>query len=159
MLENQITNFDEIKNFFESIENRNFSTNTNAKGLYTIQQTERNNLKNASLEVFANMLNSFVEQNEIGANVDIIADGIAVSVYNDKLEQEVVFLLNPTIPALANNGTPFDVAFEAQEYAKQMADKAQQKQAKEQAKREKAQRDARLREQAKQKREEQKGSN
>lgn len=151
MLDKQKIENGKIKNFFDSIANESFQTNTTAKGLYTIQQTKRNKLKNESVDIFANMLQNYINDTAIEANVDIVADGIAVSIYNEKLDQEVVFLLNPTIPALANNGTPYDVAFEAEEYAKGLVEKDEEKIRKDQAKKDKAERDAKLRAMAKKK--------
>lgn len=147
----------EMQKFFNNLENGTFQTSTTAKGLYTIQQTERNKLKAESMNVFAEMLRSSVStmgEDIPQVNVDMIEDGIAVSVYNESLEQEIVFILNPTIPALANNGTPFDVAFEAEEYAAKIAEKIAEKEKKAKAKQAKAKRDAELRAMAKKKREE-----
>lgn len=147
----------EMYKFFSKLENGTFQTSTTAKGLYTIQQTERNKLKAESMDVFAQMLkNAVADMGEEApqVNVDMIKDGIAVSVYNDSLEQEIVFIINPTIPALANNGTPFDVAYEAEEYAREVAEKNAEKVKKAQAKAAKAKRDAELRAMAKKKREE-----
>lgn len=147
----------EMYKFFSKLENGTFQTSTTAKGLYTIQQTERNKLKAESMDVFAQMLkNAVADMGEEApqVNVDMIKDGIAVSVYNDSLEQEIVFIINPTIPALANNGTPFDVAYEAEEYTREIAEKNAEKVKKAQAKAAKAKRDAELRAMAKKKREE-----
>lgn len=141
----------ETKDFFDKVQNTAYTMSTTARGLTTIQQTQRNKLKAQAMEILQDMIAESLAINNPDniVNLDTTADGIAISVYNDSLEQEVVFIVNLSIPALANNGVAYDVAFEAEEYRKQQIEKAESKQAKAKAKADKAKRDAELRAQAK----------
>lgn len=144
---------EKILSFFDKLGNYPFKTNSTLKGFLTIQQTERNNLKAESIGILADILRKFFADHEINANVDIIKEGLVISAYNDTLQQEICFIINPTIPALAVDGVPFDVQIEAENYAQELQAKAEEKAKKESAKRAKAQRDAELREQARAERE------
>lgn len=126
-----------MKEFIKFCGTNAFRTNTNAKGDYTIQQTERNKLKAQAIDKFYELLKGVCPED---CNVDLTKEGIVVSVYNEKIDNEICFILNPTIPALT-----YDAQFEAEEYARECKVKAEEKAKKEQAKIAKAKRDAELR--------------
>ena len=138
-----------ITKFFEKCGNTEFETNTTAKGLYTIQQTSRNHLKTEFMDILLEMLNKFKKDYNQDFNVDMTKDGVVISMFNEHLDQEICFMINPSIPALANNGIPYDIYVEAEEYQREVAEKKRLKEEKAKQKQAKAKRDALLREQYK----------
>lgn len=137
---------EKITKFFDKCNTTEFETNTTAKGLYTIQQTKRNHLKTEFMDILIDMLNQFKEDYNQDFNVDMTRDGIVISMFNKPLDQEICFMINPSIPALANNGIAYDIYYEAEEYQRAIAEKQKQKEEKAKQKQAKAKRDAELRE-------------
>lgn len=144
------------KEFFNELVEKSFKTTTNAKGLLTIQQTERNNLRNASLNVFAEMLKLYIDKNGLEDDVKLFLTkaGLVVAVYNVELDQEICFELSPSIPALADNGTPYDVYEQASQYEQETIAKMKALEEKNAKKIAKAKKDAELREKMKEKKNE-----
>lgn len=138
-----------ILEFFTKCATNEFRTNTTKSGTYTIQQTERNQLKAQSIEVFKDLLKDSLEKqnlesNDISANVDLTKEGIVLSIYNEKLDQEICFIFNPVIPALT-----YDSQAEAQAYQIELEEKQAKQEEKARLKAQKQARDKALREKAK----------
>lgn len=136
---------EKITKFFDKCNATEFETNTTAKGLFTIQQTKRNHLKTEFMEILKDILNQFREDYNQDFEVHTTRDGIVLSIFNKHLDQEICFVINPSIPALATDGIAYDVYFEEQDYLEQQAEKEKKKKEKEKAKKDKAERDAKLR--------------
>ena len=79
----------ETKDFFDKVQNTAYTVSTTARGLTTIQQTQRNKLKAQAMEILQDMIAESLAINNPDniVNLDTTADGIAISVYNDSLEQ------------------------------------------------------------------------
>lgn len=146
---------DNIKNFFSKIVLGQYQTTTNAKGLLTIQQTERNKIRAEALYVLKDVLNEWIADNDLQDDLRayITEKGIVLGVYNEQLDQEICFELSASIPALAENGEPYLPREQEQDYLRIVAQKNEEKAKKEQAKKEKIARDAKLRAEYKAKKE------
>lgn len=138
---------DNIKNFFNKIVLGKYQTTTNAKGLLTIQQTERNKIRAEALYVLKDVLNEWIANNDLQDDLRayITEKGIVLGVYNEQLDQEICFELSASIPALAENGEPYLPREQEQDYLRIVAQKNEEKAKKEQAKKDKIARDAKLR--------------
>lgn len=136
-----------MEKFFSDIVNGSFKTTINAKGLMTLQQTQRNGLRADATKVFADMLKEFFKSKDLedDCKVYLTKDGIVVAVYNTSLDQEICFVMSPSIPALADNGEPYDPQAEEEIYLADIKAKEQAKAKKTAETKAKAERDAKLR--------------
>lgn len=144
-----------ILNFFSKLVNGKFQTTTNAKGLLTIQQTERNKIRAEMVANLKDILNEWISTNDLQYDLKayITDKGVVLGVYNEQLDQEICFELSASIPALADNGEPYEPREAERQYLQEQEYKAQEKAKKEQAKKDKIARDAKLRAEYKEKKE------
>ena len=147
-----------VKNFFSKLVMGKYQTTTNAKGLLTIQQTERNKIRAEALYVLKDVLNEWIDNNELQDDLRayITEKGIVLGVYNEQLDQEICFELSASIPALAENGEPYLPREQEQDYLRIVEQKNEEKRIKEENKRKKIERDAQLRAEYKAKKEQSK---
>lgn len=126
-----------MKELIEKLENEKFNTNITASGILTIQQTQRNKLKSQAVKVLHNF---FKENLPREVNVDLVASGIILSVYNDHLQKEICLEINPTVKSL-----DFDVENEIEAYKIELKEKEEKRKADEIKKQKKIENDKRIR--------------
>lgn len=115
------------------ISNTQFKLNTEKTGL---QQTARNNLKQDIMTDLLDKLANLYGADGADIRVGRVAEGIAVSIYNEPSNQDITFVVDLKI-----KGFDFDYDLETQDYVDGLAEKEQKALAKAKAKAQKIARD------------------
>lgn len=126
-----------MEKLIQKLQKNKFDTTVLSNGGITIQPTQRNKLKTEAVEVFKNILKNALTDD---VNVELTNDGICISIYNEALNNEISFIINPVIKNL-----DYDAEFEAEEYQRLTAEKTKEKKMKEEKKQKKIAEDARIR--------------
>ena len=120
--------------FLEKVAHNKYNVSVNARGIQSIQQTDRNKLRREGEDaLFEDLLNIYKDFDVVQTK-----DGICLIAHN--ADFEFTFELKACIKS-----TDYDPYFEADDFAEQRAEKEAAKKAKEAAKKAKAARDEKLR--------------
>ena len=124
--------------FLEKVAHNKYNVSVNARGIQSIQQTDRNKLRREGEDaLFEDLLSIYKDFDVVQTK-----DGICLIAHN--ADFEFTFELKASIKSI-----DYDPYFEADDFAEQRAEKEAAKKAKEAAKKAKAARDEKLRQEYK----------